>query len=991
MEKLYIMVKLYSRLLASTLLLFLAISVFGQENTVSGKVTDSSGEPLPGVNVLVKGTSAGTITDIEGAYRLSAPEGSTLVFSFVGFRSQEISITSSLTTIDVSLEDDITNLEEVVITGLASSVKRSNLANSVASISADELSEITTQQTLDGALYGKFKGANIIANSGAPGGGIAIKLRGITSISGSNEPLIILDGVYIDNSAISGGLNAVSAAAGGGNQSTQDNASNRIADLDPEDIQSVEILKGASAAAIYGSRASGGVIIITTKKGIAGRTQVTLKQSIGTTWQLRKLGTRTYDDAKVTAAFGAAEVANFQVAKNAGLLHDYEDELFGNKGLLVTTRVTVTGGNDQTKAFFGITRKDDEGIVKHTGYEKTSVRFNFDHKISDWLDLGVTSNYISSSADRGFFNNDNSGTTMGIAFVATPSWAQLLPDASGNYPNNPYAASNFLQTRDLITNNESVNRFIVGGNLNAKLITQDAHILRLVVNGGVDYYTLNTTALFPNSLQFQKDGNGLNGVSIQGNTLNKNKNFSAFLVHDFFPTGSDLSFRTSVGVLLQDFNRNTILGTSSNLNGSQTNLDQAGSQTIDQTRILQQDKGFSVQEEVNYRDAIMFTLGVRGDKSSNNGDPDKLFYYPKASLAVNLHEFATLPSIDQLKLRVAFGQAGNFAVFGDKFTSFNGTIIDAISGLQIDRTRGNANVEPERQTEIEFGLDVGILNNKIALDLTYYIKTVDDLLLTADEPTSSGYAFRVTNAAELENKGFEMGVLLNLVNTSTVKWTSRNSFWTNKSEVTRLDVPSFTTGGFADFLGQYRIKAGHSPTELIGVGPNPDADGLVVFGDAQPDFEMSFLNSVTFMGFEFTMLWHWKQGGEAINLSALLSDLSGTSADYDEIDLDPGASLGNGNYRLSVLGSDSGPYIENAGYLRMREVGLYYNIPSSVLGDAIKGLKVGFSGNNLINKFDYRSYDPEVSNFGGKGLSTGVEVLPFPSSKRLNFHVIAKF
>ncbi len=288
MEKLYIMVKLYSRLLASTLLLFFAISVFGQEITVSGKVTDSSGEPLPGVNVLVKGTSAGTITDIEGAYRLSAPEGSTLVFSFVGFRSQEISITSSLTTVDVSLEDDIANLEEVVITGLASSVKRSNLANSVASISADELSEISTQQTLDGALYGKFKGANIIANSGAPGGGIAIKLRGITSISGSNEPLIILDGVYIDNSAISGGLNAVSAASGGGNQSTQDNASNRIADIDPEDIQSVEILKGASAAAIYGSRASGGVIIITTKKGVAGRTQVTLKQSIGTTWQLRE-------------------------------------------------------------------------------------------------------------------------------------------------------------------------------------------------------------------------------------------------------------------------------------------------------------------------------------------------------------------------------------------------------------------------------------------------------------------------------------------------------------------------------------------------------------------------------------------------------------------------------------------------------------------------------------------------------------------------------
>ena len=982
--------------LLSLLCLILYAGAAFSQVSISGKVTDAnSGESLPGVNVLIKGTTNGTLTDIEGNYSINASDGNVLQFSFVGFITSEVTVSNSAenTIYNVTLSEDITNLEEVVVSGLATTVKRSNLANAVASVSAKELTSMSNQSTMDGALYGKFKGANITANSGAPGGGISIKLRGITSINGSNEPLYIIDGVYLDNSAISAGLNVVSAASGGGSQSTQDNASNRIADIDPEDIATIEILKGASAAAIYGSRASGGVVIITTKRGKQGKTEISLSQTVGITQMLNPLGQREWDAAKVEAAFGLGEVANFQAAQSAGKIIDYEQELYGNKGFLSTTRLTARGGNESTSYFAGITVKDDEGIVKNTGYEKNSFRLNIDQKINDKIDLSLSTNYINSSADRGFFNNDNSGTTMGIAFVATPSWADLLPDENGNYPNNPYAASNFLQTSELITNNETVNRIISGGKLNAKLYTTDQMSLSFIVRGGIDNYTLSTTALFPNSLQFQKDGNGLNGVSVQGNTVNTNTNLSGFLVHDFFPSGSELSFRTQIGATWQNFDRNTILGTAFNMIGSLTNLDDAATQSIIQNRLIQQDKGFFVQEEVNFGDQVIGAIGLRGDKSTNNGDANNMNYYPKGSLAINIHEFDfwSVASISQLKLRAAYGEAGNFAVFGSKYNPLNSTNINGSSGFIIGTLQGNQIVVPERQKELEFGFDVSLMDSKIALDATYYIKTVEDQLLNAETPQSTGQVAKVVNAADMQNKGIELGLNLNLVNTSTIQWNSRTNFWKNTAEVTRLDIPSYTTGGFADFLGQFRIKEGHSPTEIIGVGSNPDEDGLVVFGNAEPDFQMSFLNTVSVKGFELSMLWHWKKGGENINLSALLSDLSGTSPDYDEIDLDPAGTLGNGDYRLSVLGSDSGPYIEDAGYFRMRELALYYTIPKSITGDFLSSVKVGFSGNNLLNFFKYRSYDPEVSNFGGKGLSTGVEVTPFPSSKRYNFHININF
>ena len=276
--------------------------------TITGIITDSQGQAIPFANAIEKGTSNGTTADGDGNFSITvASLPTTLVFSSLGYTTKEVEVTDASQALSVALSEDAVGLEEVVVTGLASTTKRSNLANTVASVSAAELAGVTTQSGFDSALSGKFTGAEIRANSGAPGGGISMRLRGVTSVFGDQQPLYIVDGVYVDNSSISLGNNIVSAAAGGGNPSnTQDDASNRIADIDPEDIESVEILKGASAAAIYGSRAAGGVVLITTKRGKQGKPNVNFSQTIGLRSPTQLLGLRDWDQSEIAALGGPA-------------------------------------------------------------------------------------------------------------------------------------------------------------------------------------------------------------------------------------------------------------------------------------------------------------------------------------------------------------------------------------------------------------------------------------------------------------------------------------------------------------------------------------------------------------------------------------------------------------------------------------------------------------------------------------------------------------
>lgn len=1000
-------------LLSIALLWAMAFSLHAQF-TATGRVTDAAGAALPGVTVSVVGASRGANTDLDGNYKVQIPgNAASLVFSFLGYKTTTVQVTSSSPKADVVLEEDLAGLEEVVISGLATNVKRANLANSVATISARELTGVTNQSTMDGALYGKFRGAEIRANSGAPGGGFSVRLRGVTSIFGNQQPLYIVDGVFMNNDAITLGTNAVSAAAGGGNASNnQDDASNRIADLDPEDIESVEILKGASAAAIYGSRAAGGVVIITTKKGKAGETRVTLSQTVGFAQPIRLLGHREWNEQKIadefyapranetpdqTAAREAAKAAAIQQFRDNGVI-DYEKELYDNRPLLATTRVDVAGGTEKTTFFIGATYKTEGGLVDNTGYDKISGRVNIGHRFNDWLDINVTNNYINSTANRGFFNNSNTNTTVGYAQAFTRPWVDLFADENGVFPAYDDVGSNILETVALVTNRENVNRYIGGATANVRLWHTDRNELKAVLRGGVDQYTLRTTSIFPRQLSYFREPGTLGGVSVSGTTVNTNTNLWGFLVYTHDTQGG-MTLRTQGGLTAEDFDQNTVITTATGLNGSQTNLDQSGSVNAFQRRFPQKDRGFFVQQELNWKDRVALTVGVRGDKSTNNGDADKFYYYPKANAAVNLHEFDfwAVEAVTQAKLRVAYGESGRFANFDDRFNLTTGTFIGSASGIITDVQRGNSNVSPERQTELEFGTDLSFLKNRINLDITYYIKSIDDLLLRAQVPQSTGFVRQVVNAGALQNRGIEIGLDLIPVRTKDLTWTSAINFWKNQSEVTRLDIPAFNLGGFAASLGQYRIQEGKSATQIVGTVPadcadcDPDGDGFAVYGNAEPDFNMSFVNTLTWKSWELNFLFHWKKGGDAINLSTLLWDLGQLTWDYDDKTLDPSGQLGNGPYRLTEW--DKGnvqPWIEDAGYFRLREVGVYYTLPKSLFNNKAH-MRLGVSGRNLLNFFDYNSYDPEVSNFGNNVLANTVEVTPFPSAKRWNFHLTATF
>lgn len=962
---------------------------------VSGTVKNERGEPLTGVTVAVKNTNTGTTTDADGKYNIHVSTASAkLEFSYVGFRTEERTVSSS-SAIDLTMVETSSDLEEVIVSGLATTVKRSNSANAVAEVSAKELTGITTPSTFDAALQGKFAGVQITQNSGAPGGGINVRMRGLTSINAPAQPLYIIDGVYVDNTSVSAGLATVSKSSAGGNTAfyNQDNPSNRIADLDPGDFQSVEILKGASAAAIYGSRAAGGVVIITTKRGreVSGAPQISFSQTLG--WQqiLNPLGVRDWDTAKVAATYGEGEVQNFLDAKSSGHYYDYENELYGNHGLISDSRLSISSGNDKTAFYASGFHRDESGIVENTGYVKTGLRLNVNHEISNNLEFSVSSNYIKSSADRGYFGNDNSNTTMSIALAFTPSWAELHPNPDGSYPNNLYNPSNFLQTAALITNNEAVDRFIFGGTLTAKILNTEKNSLKLILQGGLDDYALRTTAIFPQELQFEKDGNGTNGASIQGTTGTFNNNESAILVHVFY--APKVTFRTQAGLARESFTRNTIINTATQLITGQTNVSQAGSVSIYQFRSLQLDFGGFAQEEVNWDDRIIATLGFRADKSSNDFDPNKLYYYPKASLAINFAEFDFWQSnaITLIKPRIAYGQSGNFPVFGSQFTNLGQVIIDNSAGLLVNSALGNDSIGPERQKELEFGLDLGFLNDKITLEATYYKKEVDDMFIVVQVPFSSGFTSQVSNAASLENKGIELGLGTELIKSKNFEWNNRINFWLNRSKITRLDVPAFTLGGFGASLGTFYIDTGKSATQLVGVGPDSlkgEGNEYVVYGDFEPKFQMTFYEDFRFKNWELTFLFHWKRGGEGANLTNLLSDFGGTSHDYDDLTLDPAGETPNGTYRIGQYlgGLSASPFIENTGYVRLREIGLYYTFDSKSLtgktNGIVKGARIGLAARNPLNWFKYNSYDPEVSNFINSGLASGVEVNPFPSAKQ---------
>lgn len=1002
-------------------LIGLAGTVAAQSQTLTGKVTDANGTALPGVSVLVRGTSQGATTDADGTYRVAAPANARIGFSFIGFLSQEIAI-GNQTTVNVTLREDTRQLEEVVITGLATSVKRSNLANAVAIIGSKELTGVTTPVTTDGALQGKLPGVSVVANGSLPGGGFNVQLRGVSTLgSSASQPLFIVDGVYIDNGQYSNGRSGANKAGAGSATDSQDNNANRLADLNPDDIENIQVLKGASSAAIYGTRANAGVVIITTKRGKGGRTNVSFGQDIGFSKALSFMGGADWTEQKLTDYFSADDIPLLRASKANGSYTDWERVVYGGTGQIRNTRLSVTGGNEKTKFYVNGSINDETGIIKNTGFQRYSFRANIDHKFNNWLDFSVNSNFVQSNNDRGWTGNDNSNINYGYSLPYTKPYVNLYPDASGRYPDNdPAVGENPLAIRDRGVNNQKVNRIIQGFNANVRLLNNATTSLTVKLNGGFDFQSGFAFIYLPSDLQSQlKEPNPGFSQDTRLEVFNSNVQVAAVFTKALM--NSRLNLTTSAGAVRLHNNFRTTYTQARGL--------PAEVSTPSQGKVIESipeyrentDVGAFIQQEANYDDKIIGTVGLRIDKSSLNGDPNKFYAFPKASLATNLTRFGDWGgnTVNQLKLRVAYGSTAGLPGWGILYSQLNVVGTGGLGGLVPSTILGNLNIRPERATELEYGVDFGLFGNRVTGEVTMYNKKVIDLIQPLVTAPTTGVTSTQINAADMTNRGLEVMLGGDIVRSSNFTWFVQPIFGYNRSKITRLIVPERLTGGFGATFGQWRVKEGRSPTEIVGQPrtlPRTDpnyANSFTVYGDQQPKYELSLNNRITFLkNFEFSALLNYRHKFTVVSLARVLWDEGGNTSDWNNTDLGllgngalsekPADVVPNGLGRQNVRGLDANG-VPNAGYnpsvasfLKLREVALYYRVPRAVLQSAFKnvvqGVRVGISGNNVLRWTDYKAgYDPENSNFGSRALGSGVDIGSAPAVRRVMFHLAVEF
>ncbi|MGI9542858.1 MAG: TonB-dependent receptor domain-containing protein, partial [Cyclobacteriaceae bacterium] len=632
------------------------------------------------------------------------------------------------------------------------------------------------------------------------------------------------------------------------------------------------------------------------------------------------------------------------------------------------------------------------------------------------IKLSTSSNYIHTNTDRTFNGNQNgTGASFGYNLSFTPPYADLFPDENGVYPDNPYFSENPLALRDKATNNSKINRFIQAVNLGIDIFQTDQSFLKFSIQGGLDYLNSNTLVHLPEDLQFQKNANNPGDV-FQGKSDQLNTNLQAFLIYN--TNLNTINFNTQVGVSKLTEDREGIIVRGQGLLNGQTNANTATIQTIFlQNDLKVRDVGIIAQEEVNWEDKIIATLGVRFDKSSLNLDQNKFYAFPKASLALNIanFDFWNVPSINQLKLRAAYGETGGLPTFGTTFTQLNSVFIGGTSGNTLSTRTVDPNLEPETAREIEVGADIGFLNGKGLLEVTYYDKDIKDLIEFLVPANSTGITQITTNAGDLQNTGWEIALSGSPVKTPGFEWFGRVNWWKNETEITRWDVPASTRGGFGATLGTYQLAQGLSPTTIVGTPEITDAEGngtgrFTIYGDSQPDFQLSFFNEIKFLkNFSFSFVLHHSKGNDNINLSEFLWDLGGTAPDWNDFNLyanepatlpngddNPLFEQNNGNGRVADWSSGSPRvWVQDASFWKLREAGLYYTLPGeavqSLFKGYVEGVKLGVSGNQIFISSDYRSYDPEVSQFTQDPIANSVEVTPFPSARRLMFHLNIDF
>jgi len=992
-----------SALAVTAVSLLASTSALAQTRTVTGKVIEAgNGAPIGSAQVQIKGTTTGTLARDDGTFTIIAPvQAITLTVRRIGFPPQDVAVAATQESVTITMSRDPLKLEEVVVTGLATGMSRRNLANSVASVGAEEVSKVPAT-SIENALQGKVAGAQIQQNTGAPGGGNRIRLRGITSLISTANPLYVVDGVVTADIAIAPGLNKVTLASGTGIAvGSQENPVNRIADLNPNDIESVEVLKGAAASAIYGSKASAGVILITTKRGRGGKPAFTLRTGAGSSALAYEEHSRHFTNiADAYAVFapiaGTPQRAAVDQLFNPNLQIDYEKEAFGQHPFNWETSLGVSGGNEQTRYLVSGLLKYDGGVAKNTYARKQNLRVNLDQNFGRKWVASINGEVLHNGSDRGLFGNDNAGNSIYYTITKIPSWLDLRQRPDGTYPASPFHASNPFQTIDMFQNEESVWRSITSGRITYSPYTSDRNQIRIVGVGGFDVFQQKNFVFSPPELYFEDD-DGFPGTDALSYGQNINKNLNLNAIHVYTPAGGSFTATTSLGTQYETRDLDVSRTVSQNLLSGLPNLRDGTRRDLDEQAENVEDFGVFAQHEFLWKERLLLTGGIRADRSTNNGDTGQYFYYPKAAAS---YRFAkVMRGVDEVKARVAYGESGNQPTFGQKFTNLTAGSIGGIGGFTIGGTTGSKDMRPERQREFEAGLDLALFGNKATVELTGFERRISDLLLDRTLPPSTGLGSERFNGGLMRVRGFESSINIIPSQFAGVQWNARINFALNRAKIMELPVPPFLFSTAQ--VGAVRIEQGKSPTQLIGndtvsvadkTPDGRDSVGLkvgqvvpVVMGDGNPDYTVGFSNDFKWRAFSAYVLIDRQQGGMVAAGTWRHYDLGGNSRDFD-VKTPSGERLGD--QRVRVYRNVTRTYYQDASFTKIREVTLGARVPKSWLArmrplQGITDAQLSVSGRNLYWWTPYRGGDPEFSNFGAgnDNLQRNRELGAYPASR----------
>ena len=967
--------------------------ILAQSRMITGKVTEKeTSAPLANVQIVVRSTTASTISREDGSFSFRLPANVVVLdVRRIGYKPLVVSVAVDMMTLSLTMERDVLKLNEVVVTGVGTGVTRRNLAVAVSTVDASELIQAPAA-SFEQMLAGKVAGADIQSNSGAPGGGGQIRLRGISSINGASTPLYIIDGVIASDVSVSSGVSFVTRSsadrvAGG----RQDNSANRISDINPNDIENIEILKGAAASAIYGSRANNGVILITTKRGKVGAPRVNLIQRIGRFEQARVLGIRrfaTLSDA--VATYGARANTFFQDTA----FFDHEAALAGATPFGNETVLSIGGGSPTTRFYVSGTNKRDGGIISNTYFNRRALAVNLDQTLGERLNFRVSTNATQTENGRGVTNNDNAGVSLFAAVARAPSFVDLRQRPDGSWPTNPFGNSNPLETAARTRNIERVYRFIGSTAVTWTALRSATQEFRLLANGGADFFNQKNELFSPPGQQFEPL-DGLNGTSVLGNAQNLNLNLNLNGVHVWrVDDGKTLTATSSFGYQYEQRGLGNAQIVSQGLIGGLQNVARSTAVQVFQDISLTRDQGLFAQHELLWRDRLLVTGGFRADRSANNSATEKFFVFPKAAASYRLGR--VLPGVDEVKVRTAWGQSGNQPLFGQKYTEFLAANVSGLPAFSVAGQWSAADVRPERQSEVEGGFDIALLGGRASLEVSGYQKIIDDLLLTRTPALSTGYAVQIFNGGQIRTRGAEALFRAIPLQRRRFEWTSTTTFSMERSIATKLPIPPFRPPSFGTQAGAFQIEEGKSLGQIIGNDSLPNGT-LVVrpVADAIPRFRMGFQNTFRSGPVSLFVLADWQAGGITSNRQRFFYDLNGASLDCNVRAPDPNPLNESVCRRRNRLyAKQTSIYLEDATFLKFREISLAFDVPARLVErwwGAGRTLRASVAGRNLWWITDYTGFDPEASNFGSQAVSRGIDSPGFPPARSVWFSLDVSF